>query len=238
MERVIIERGGTACHPGEEGGNFRRSNVYDRDLEDGYHEKGTCIDGSNSAQAGPADLDSESGCVVFDLHGGFGGIRGKFMRRPIQFSPVRSNIDYTRGQAEGHYREINRNIVSRNEADQRIPLRPTKYDAVANLDGSWQLSFREIKPEFIGLLAEASEFLDRNQTEFMHQLGGARNFGGGIVDLELINPLYSETELSNVFARNKSTPTEAMEEKDEEWDEQYLPELKNSLDERINRPLE
>jgi hypothetical protein len=32
------------------------------------------------------------------------------MRRPIKFSPVRAGVDYTRGQAEGHYRRLNRTL--------------------------------------------------------------------------------------------------------------------------------
>lgn len=182
MENVVQEHGGTACHPGESNANFRKEGVYARDLEAGYHEKGACTD----------DPQTDDGCVIFDLFGGFGGIPGKMMRRPIQFSPVRSQVDYTRGQAEDHYRQLNRNIVSRNESDQREVLRNTTLDAVANLDGAWHLSFRTVKPEFIGVLAGAIAYLDRHNTEFMHQLGGARNFGVGIVECELINPLYND----------------------------------------------
>lgn len=222
MERVVQENGGTACHPGEANANFMKDDVYNRDLENGYHEKGGCVD----------DPKQDLGCVVFDLFGGFGGIPGKFMRRPIQFSPVRSSVDYTRGQAEGHYRQINRNVVSRNVEDNREPLRNTKYDAVANLDGCWHLSFRELKPEFIGLLDAGLQFLDEHQTDFMHQMGGSRNFGAGIVDTHLLNPLYEESELKRVFDRGKKS-TVAMDEKDERWDEQYRPAFRSALESRI-----
>jgi len=220
MEKVVQEHGGTACHPGESTANFRKDGVYNRDIEAGYHEKGACLD------------DHDEGCVILDLFGGFANRPGKVMRRPIKFSPVRSSVDYTRGQAEGHYRRINRNIVSRNREDNREPLRNTELDAVGNLDGSWHLSFRETKPEFVALLAEAIEFLDAHQTDFMHQLGGARNFGGGIVDCELVNPLYEEHELRRVFDRAKGS-TNTMDEKDEEWKTQYLPEFKQALTERV-----
>lgn len=222
METVVRRRGDTACHPGEANANFRKTDVYDRDLDDGYHEKGACVD----------DPDADDGCVIFDLFGGFGNQPGKVMRRPIQFSPVRSDIDYTRGQAEGHYRRINRNVVSRNSEDHREPLRNTDLDAVANLDGAWHLSFRELKPEFVGLLIEAIEFLDAHSTKFMHQLGGARNFGAGIIDCELITPLYSDTELQRVFDRSNGT-TGQMDEKDETWATEYRPEFIAALDERI-----
>lgn len=223
METVVQERGGTACHPGESNANFMKEDVYERDLSNGYHEKGGCVD----------DPKEDDGCVVFDLFGGFGGIPGKFMRRPIQFSPVRSSVDYTRGQAEGHYRQINRNIVSRNEEDNREPLRNTKYDAVANLDGCWHLSFRQVKPEFIGLLDASLSFLNDHQTDFMHQMGGARNFGAGIVDTELINPLYDDSELKRVFDRGKGT-TNAMDEKDEQWRDVYRPAFQEVLQSRID----
>ena len=222
MERVMHEYGGTACHPGEANANFMKEDVYDRDLDNEYHEKGACVD----------DPKANDGCVIFDLFGGFGNQPGKVMRRPIKFNPVRSFVDYTRGQAEGHYRRLNRNVVSRNQEDDREPLRNVGVDAVANLDGCWQLSFREAKPEFVGLLAEAIDFLDDHQTEFMHQLGGARNFGGGVVDCHLINPLYEERELKRVFDRGKGS-TQQMDDKDDEWNEEYLTDFQTVLAERI-----
>ena len=220
MEKVVQERGGTPCHPGEANANFRKDGVYNRDLDSGYHPKGECLE------------DDANGCVILDLFGGFGNRPGKVMRRPIKFSPVRSSVDYTRGQAEGHYRRLNRNIVSRNEDDNREPLRNTKLDAVANLDGCWHLSFRETKPEFVALLAAAIDYLDAHNTDFMHQLGGARNFGGGVVDCELINPLYEEHELCRVFDRGK-TNTNTMDEKDDEWAKEYLPNFQTVLEERV-----
>ena len=75
-------------------------------------------------------------CVIFDLFGGFGNRPGKVMDCPIKFSPVRSSVDDTRGQAEGHYRRLNRNVVSRNEEDNREPLRDAELDAVANLEAA------------------------------------------------------------------------------------------------------
>ncbi len=220
MERVVQERGGTVCHPGEANANYRKEKVYERDLDAGYHQKGACLDGSD----GP--------CVILNLFGGVGNRPGTVMRRPITFSPVRSTVDYTRGEAEGHYRRLNRNVVSRNDEDGREPLRNTELDAVANLDGTWQLSFREPKPAFVGLLVHALTFLNEHSTDFLHQLGGARNFGGGIVDCELLNPLYDAAEIRRVFDRSKGQ-TQAMAEKDEEWDTEYRPAFERALAERI-----
>lgn len=223
MEQVVQKFDATVCHPGESSTTFWKEDVYERDLNDGYHEKGACIEGAYD------DI-----CVILDLFGGFENRPGKVMRRPIQFSPVRSSVDYTRGQAEGHYRRLNRNVVSRNRADHREPLRNTEIDAVANLDGCWHLSFREIKPEFVGLVALAIEFLGDHQTDFMHQLGGARNFGAGIVDCELINPLYEDQELKRVFDRGKAS-TSAMDEKDQQWADQCRPTYVEALEARIEK---
>jgi hypothetical protein len=67
MEEVVHKYDCTACHPGEANANFMKEDVYERDLNDGYHEKGACTD----------DPKEDDGCVVFDLFGGFGGVRGK-----------------------------------------------------------------------------------------------------------------------------------------------------------------
>ena len=222
MEAVVQDYGGTACHPGEASSNFMKQGVYERDLDSGYHEKGECT-------TNPAE---DAGCVVFDLFGGFDDIPGKVMRRPIKFNPIRAGVDYARGEAEGHYRRLNRNVVSRNGEDNREVLRNAELDAVANLDGCWHLSFRELKPEFVGLLAESLDYLDAHQTDFMHQLGGARNFGAGIVDTHLINPLYDDTELNGVFDRAKASTT-AMEEKDDQWEHEFRPTFIEALDARI-----
>ena len=66
----------------------------------------------------------------------------------------------------------------------------------------------------------------------MHQLGGARNFGGGIVDCDLVNPLYEEHEFRRVFDRGKGK-TQKMEEKDETWEEKHLPAFQEALAERV-----
>jgi len=230
IESVVNEEGGEICHPGEANANFMREEIYERDLDNGYHPKGSCLPDE--------DADTEEGCVVLDMFGGFSRQPGKFMRRPIQFNPNRSKIDYERGQAEGHYRKINRNVVSRNEEDARTPLRDTQYDAVANLDGCWHLTFRELEPEFIGVIDAAAQYLDEHNTDFMHQLGGSRNFGGGIVDTYMVNPLYSKDDLKTLFnrARGKTDSdrkTEDMQQKDEKWQEEYRPAFRESLRERI-----
>lgn len=231
IESVLQDKGITVCHPGEANANFRKEDVYERDLSDGYHPKGACLPSD--------DAPAAEGCPVLDLFGGFARKPGKFMRRPIQFGPNRSSIDYTRGQAEGHYRQINRNVVSRNEDDGREPLRNTTYDAVANLDGTWHLSLRESKPEFYALLHEALAFLNANNTHFMHQLGGARNFGAGIVDTGLINPLYTDKELKRLFNRGAGKTeadrkTSDMEAKDDRWQSEILPTLQDELEERVD----
>ncbi|WP_090303553.1 hypothetical protein [Natronorubrum texcoconense] len=64
------------------------------------------------------------------------------------------------------------------------------------------------------------------------QLNGARNFGTGIADVQIINLLYTEQELPQLYNRSQSA-TAAMEEKDERWHEQYRGKFARMLQYRI-----
>jgi len=219
-EQVVQTAGGTACHPGPQNADFMRSDVYERDLESGYHEKGSCTD------------ETDAGCVVYDLFGGFQDQPGKLLRRPIRFSPIRRQVDVLDGEAEAHYRQISNQVRSRNAEDGGQPLRHADRDVVGNLSGTWKLTLREAKPEFVGLLLEAVAFLDAHADEFEFQLGGARNFGGGMADAWVINPLYSEREVRRVFNRAQGA-TSSMEEKDEFWKRDCRGEFVKALQARV-----
>ena len=223
-ERVLQVAGSTACHPGESTADYRRAEVYERDLDAGYHEKGSCVG---------TDEHGEAGCVVYELFGGFGDRPGKLLRRPIQFSPVRRQVDVAAGEAEAHYRQLNTQVRSRNTEDGGLPLRQATRDVVGNVEGTWLLTLRELKPEFVGLLLEAVSLLNARSDEFSLQLGGARNFGAGIVDVRVVNPLYSEAEVRRVFDRSKAV-TSAMEEKDEVWREECRDAFVHALQARVS----
>jgi len=221
-EEVVQAAGASACHPGEASADYRREEVYERDLNDGYHEKGACVE------------EVDAGCVVYDLFGGFGGHPGKLLRRPISFSPIRRHVDVTEGEAEAHYRRFSSQVRSRNDEDDGEPLRHTERDVVGNISGTWMLTLRELKPEFVGLLLEAVSFLDAHSDEYAFQIGGARNFGAGIADAWVLNPLYSEQEIRRVFDRAKG-PSSSMEEKDELWRRECRDEFVRALQARVAR---
>ncbi|MFC6718910.1 hypothetical protein ACFQGT_14475 [Natrialbaceae archaeon GCM10025810] len=221
-ERVLQIAGMTACHPGEPNADYMLEDVYGRDLDSGYHEKGACVEAGDDA-----------GCVVFELFGGFGARPGVLLRRPIRFSPVRRQVDVLRGEAEAHYRQLHTQVRSRNESDGGQPLRHATRDVVGNLEGTWLLSLRELKPEFVGLLVEAVSFLDANSDSFEFQLGGARNFGAGIADVQVVNPLYSDAEIRRVYNRAQKA-TSAMREKDAEWRDVYREEFVRALQDRVS----
>ena len=221
-ERVVQVAGGTACHPGESDADYMLQDVYDRDLDSGYHEKGSCV------EAG----DDDTGCVVYDLFGGFGGRAGRVIRRPVGFSPIRRQVDVTKGEAEAHYRQLNTQVRSRNPDDEGQPLRQASRDVVANVEGTWRLTLRELKPEYVGLLVEAVDFLDAHSDEYAMQLGGARNFGAGIVDAAVINPLYTDDEVRRVFDRGKDATT-GMASKGDVWREQVRQQFVAALQERV-----
>jgi hypothetical protein len=221
-ERVVQELGGSACHPGEANAEFMLEDVYERDLSSGYHEKGACVDAG----------DDDQGCMVYDLFGGFGDRAGRVIRRPIRFSPIRRQVDVVKGEAEAHYRQLSTQVRSRNEEDEGQPLRQADRDVVGNLVGTWRLTLRELKPEYVGLLVEAIDYLDSHSAEYEMQLGGARNFGAGIVDAEVVNPLYTDNELRRVYNRAQAA-TNAMGEKDEVWGEECRGEFVQALESRV-----
>lgn len=74
-EGVVQTAGTTACHPGNADADYMLDDVYDRDLKNGYHEKGSCV-GDNG--------DDDAGCVIHDLFGGFGDRAGRAIRQPIR----------------------------------------------------------------------------------------------------------------------------------------------------------
>ena len=222
-ERVLQIAGSTACHPGESSADYMRADVYDRDLSQGYHEKGACV------EAG----DDDQGCVVYELFGGFGDRPGELLRRPIRFSPVRSQVDVLRGEAEAHYRQLHTQVRSRNNEDGGQPLRHATRDVVGNVEGTWLLTLRTLKPEFVGLLVEAVSLLDAQSDTFEFQLGGARNFGAGIADVRVVNPLYTDEEIRRVYNRAQN-PTTEMQEKDEQWRETYREEFTRALQARVS----
>ena len=221
-ERVQQIAGVSACHPGESSADYMRADVYDRDLSQGYHEKGACVEAGSG----------ESGCALYELFGGFGDKPGELLRRPIRFSPVRSQVDVLRGEAEAHYRQLHTQVRSRNDEDGGQPLRHATRDVVGNVEGTWLLTLRTLKPEFVGLLVEAVSLLDAQSDTFEFQLGGARNFGAGIADVEVVNPLYSEQEIRRVYNRAQNS-TEAMREKDEQW-RTYREEFTRALQARVS----
>jgi hypothetical protein len=195
-ERIVQVGGATACHPGNSDADYMLADVYDRDLNSGYHEKGTCVE--------EVDGDDDAGCPIYDLFGGFGDRAGRVIRRPIRFSPIRREVDVVAGEAEAHYRQLNTQVRSRNEADAGQPLRQATRDVVGNLVGTWRLTLRELKPEYVGLLVEAVDYLDAHSDDYEMQLGGARSCSAGIVDAHVPNPLYTDGESQSIACRNRS----------------------------------
>ena len=219
-ERVMQVAGATACHPGEANADYMLEDVYERDLDAGYHEKGSCVDG-------------DAGCVLYDLFGGFNDRAGRLVRRPLRFSPIRRQVDVLQGEAEAHYRQLNTQVRSRNSEDEGQPLRMASRDVVGNLVGTWKLSLRELKPEYVGLLVEAVDYLDAHSEEFELQLGGARNFGAGMAEASVINPLYTDAEIKRVYNRAQDA-TSGMAWKDDLWRESVRQQFVQALQERVD----
>ncbi|ERG92430.1 MAG: hypothetical protein J07HQW1_02474 [Haloquadratum walsbyi J07HQW1] len=125
---------------------------------------------------------ASNGCVIFDLFGGFGNRPRKVMGCPIKCPFERGRHSRAaRGSLPAAEPECC--LPERGRQPGTAPGRRT--GRCGESGGCWHLSFREAKPEFVALLVEAIDYLDAHKTDFIHQLGGARSFGGGIVDCEL-----------------------------------------------------
>jgi hypothetical protein len=133
---------------------------------------------------------------------------------------------------EAHYRQCNTHVRSRNETDNGQPIRHATRDALANVTGTLRLTFREVTPAFVGLLIETIAYLDAHNGEFAHQLGGSRNHGAGIVDCAVLNPLYTDREIKRTYNRAQ-TATNTMEDKDERWETEYVPQFRQALHDRL-----
>lgn len=138
-----------------------------------------------------------------------------------------------RGQAEGYYRGLNRNVVSHTADDNREPLRNAEVDTVATLDGRWHLFFREVKPKFVGVLPEDIGFLNPHKTNFTHRSGGlgssVRRFLIAILSIRSA----TRAELKRVFDRWKSN-TNKMDKK-RTMDRGVLPNVRVSAGKSYRR---
>lgn len=150
--------------------------------------------------------DYEHGCVVFELFSGLGNRPEKLLRRPMSFSSIRPK-------------------------DGRQSFTPSDHTVLGNVRGTWKVTLRELKPEFIGLLCEAVSFLDMEREEFEFQLGGRRNISADLTEVRLINPLYSKGEIRRALNRAMAS-TETMEEKDDLWRSKCRPEFVRALQAR------
>lgn len=110
--------------------------------------------------------------------------------------------------------------------------RQAMHDLVENLVGTWRLSFREWKSEYVGLLVVAIDYLDAHSDEYDIQLSGAPSFGVGIVDAEVVNPLYTDSELRRVYTRAQDATSE-MDTKDDIWREQCREAFVRALQARM-----
>lgn len=222
MERVVQRHGATACYPPESRPKGATDPGRERDLPAGYHRDGACAESVNV----------DGACIVRELFGGRNGREGSLLRWPIRFRPDRAQVDYGAGEARGRYRRLDRARFARDSERPTVSAERPGVDAVVDLEGCWRLTFRELEPAHLGLLAEAVALLDDRATEHRHQLGEHRNEGAGIVDCEMLSPLYDRRMLRAAFepdhnGMDATTPT------DEQWTEELRPAAVAALEERL-----
>jgi len=96
----------------------------------------------------------------------------------------------------------------------------------------WKLTLDTIKPEFVGLLAEAVSILDDKSPELTVDGEASSPVKLQITDTWLVNPLYSPDEARRLFRPQQHT-TGTMDSKDDLWQVHYRDKFIESLQARL-----
>ncbi|QSG09591.1 hypothetical protein [Halapricum desulfuricans] len=199
-EQVIQLAGATACRPGVSTGDDSRADIPDRDLETGYHEHGTCTD------------EHDAGCLVHELFGAHDDQSGKLSRRPITV------VTTHREGAIPHGEPYQQSRTQGSQQEDGQPRHQADRDILGTIREMWRLTLSELRPEFVGLIAEAMSYLDSHSDEVTIQGDDAQTIDAEIVDVWLINPLYNNNEVRRDIDRARPS-TKAMDTKDKHWRE-------------------
>ena len=109
------------------------------------------------------------------------------------------------------------------------PLEPAEGGVA--LDGVWQLTLRQLRPEYVGLLAAAIASAPTTTESVALDLGDRHTLRVDIEDAYVINPLYSATEVQT--AVTSSTVAGRMSSKRIFWIEEVRDGFTQALSERL-----
>lgn len=181
----------------------------EKDKELGYHPKGECIKNDKEGK----------GCLVAQIFGTL--VKPSLIRQnPFIIHPTSGDGKKAIIDGKGGYGNFRVHYITPCNRAEREPYLPTEVEMIAFVDGALGLKINkkvddEMAKVINGLFIKAVEYLNSNRDEFEHQLGGKRNFGSGIIQCEIINPLYDDDDLDNLFGREVAEEIEVGEKIEE-----------------------
>jgi len=190
---------------------------YIKELTLGYHHRGSCSTLKNteekivktirSAEDGKAkELPAlktkgrtDKGCLFNEVFGAF--YKPSTIRtRVVRTTPIKSRRNLDSGLGKGNYRVVNSQATS--DAD-RDPFFTVTSEQLAFVDTVLTIDIHHAPedriPVIYGALIKTIEYLHKHRYDYMHQLGGKKNSGAGIIECCIINPLYDEELLRNLL---------------------------------------
>lgn len=156
---------------------------HEKDKQAGYHSKGACI-----------KKEGEEGCLIAET---FGTIQkpGILLRESFIVHALRGQAIDAAIAGNGGYGMFRITHIAPRSREEQVPYMPIELERIAFVDGAWRIQVRPNVPEekarvVLGMLVKAVEFLHEHRMDYKYQMGGRRNFGAGIVECEILNPLY------------------------------------------------
>ncbi len=196
VTEYLISQGISVCH-GMDLTNVSTNEDYadmvDHDLIHGYHRK-RMGDGANKELPECQAVHGEP-CLVAKMFGGFTSHHRVFSLMPVKVTPVKSQYknDIRNITGLGNFRNLA--VAPRAAVDQN-PYTFHNVDAIANLDAIMYLRMYEDTPLYVAMLMRAVKFLNERteDSDYNHQLGGARTFGCGWIQSEFLPPDLTREE--------------------------------------------
>jgi hypothetical protein len=198
-----------------------------KDLMTGYHSRGACV-----------EKDKEP-CLIAETFGNVAKpgilLRSSFIAHALRGQAVNAIIN-----GGGGYGMFRITHIAPRSREEQVPYMPIELERIAFVDGCWKMQVRPWVPEerakiILGMIIKAVEYLHDHRSDYKFQMGGRRNSGAGIVECEILNPLYDLAMDNNTVARRVFKGAVETDEEEELSEEEQVKKdaLLNSKDEDL-----
>jgi len=178
--------------------------LYTKEVERGYHHRGICCkdnqNGKKKYKIPYPDMkveQTERGCLYYEAWGGFQ--RPSVIRTRLMITqPNKSKRNYIEGIGQGYYRLINQQTTSPETRGSYFTVTTEEIghvDTILNID---IFGPEDRIPVLYGAIIQTIEYLHANRHNPLHQYGGKKSQGAGVIECEVLNPLYDEALLKTI----------------------------------------